>query len=604
MFSKTLLRIAILLLSMSVLFSCKKEPEVAVQDQPIVENGSARFSGFTLEEARLAFYDWRSQQDFSRGRSVAGAVTARSEDPGPYYYLWHAVEPLWDFASEGYVVTGGAHTLTYVPIKPIPSLYFGGRGRARLVFFDMPDGEIGFRIIAYIADSTCFQENNHTIEAENFTGVIYQIDTDGNLVLPFVAKGGVITGRFVVEEASEREGGTVESRHPCDGICGPCECNFEGYYPIFTPLAHPQEEPPAGNELAALYHSMIFSTWFYSCDCSNVPPDYSGDIWTSHNDVHNIGSLLPWMPGDGGGATVSNNFGNGDYDSSDIEELLECIYGLSSSNGEGTGEYFEGYLGFTTQDLYPEEFEFLSENQNVIGFLLNLCDGMNETEADECLVQKLLGAAMEIESENIDGFIQAINSLTLAGLSAVELCSFLDVECLLSDDILECVILKISDNIDECGAFDFIWCNDFENSPNGICPESFNFISVGTNSYTCDIAGISFTYTGALQRNIYVGDLCITIPNRNIDGNHISPSEAADLMAGAWNEAQALTAQAFASSNHSMTSVTYKNLFISNLRITMLGYFDGTFGSGAMGIINQKCSGSFPTRMPRYSIWC
>jgi len=220
---------------MSVLFSCKKEPEVAVQDQPIVENGSARFSGFTLEEARSAFYDWRSQQDFSRGRSVAGAVTARSEDPGPYYYLWHTVEPLWDFASEGHVVTGGAHTLTYVPIKPIPSLYFGERGRARLVFFDMPDGGVGFRIIAYIADSTYFQENNYAIQAENFTGVIYQIDGNGNLVLPFVAKGGAIIGRFAVGEATGSGGERVESRDPCNNICGPCACIYTGTGPATLP---------------------------------------------------------------------------------------------------------------------------------------------------------------------------------------------------------------------------------------------------------------------------------------------------------------------------------------------------------------------------------
>ncbi|MCA9401963.1 MAG: hypothetical protein KC713_10065 [Candidatus Omnitrophica bacterium] len=190
MFSKTLLRIAILLLSVNVLFSCKKEPAAAVQDQPIVENTRAQFSGFTIEEAKSAFYDWKSKQDFTSRRSASGAINTRSEDPGPYYYLWSIVEPLWDFADEGHIVMDGAHTLTYVPIKPIPNLYFGERGQARLVFFDMPDGEVGFRIIAYIAGSTYYQENNHTIDAGNFSGAIYQIDVDGYLVLPFVTEGG------------------------------------------------------------------------------------------------------------------------------------------------------------------------------------------------------------------------------------------------------------------------------------------------------------------------------------------------------------------------------------------------------------------------------
>ncbi|MCB0473966.1 MAG: hypothetical protein KDC56_12975 [Flavobacteriaceae bacterium] len=300
---------------------------------------------------------------------------------------------------------------------------------------------------------------------------------------------------------------------------------------------------------------------------------------------------------------MSNNFGNNSFNPSDIEDLLECVYGLSGSGGEGSGDAFEGYAGFTIPELYPEEFEFLSENPNFTGLLIGLCTGMDNEEVTECLLHNLLSSAMEMDGEKLNSLIQAINFFSESNVPADEICSVFDSECLSSDNILECAIIKITDNLDECGILDFVWCNDLENSPDGICPESFNFIPVGT-TYTCDIAGISFKYTGAINRTIYVGDLCITIPKRDYFENFISSSEAAELMSAAWDEAQALTAQEFAASGHTMTSVAYKNLFISNLKIIMINYFDGTFGSGTMNVVNQKCSGSFPTSRPKYSFWC
>ncbi|MCA9401964.1 MAG: hypothetical protein KC713_10070 [Candidatus Omnitrophica bacterium] len=66
---------------------------------------------------------------------------------------------------------------------------------------------------------------------------------------------------------------------------------------------------------------------------------------------------------------------------------------------------------------------------------------------------------MEVENENLDGFIQAINALTSTGLSTAELCSVLAMECLLSDDILECVILKITNDIDAFTAQAFATSN-------------------------------------------------------------------------------------------------------------------------------------------------
>ncbi|TVL96074.1 MAG: hypothetical protein CV087_23960 [Candidatus Brocadia sp. WS118] len=121
------------------------------------------------------------------------------------------------------------------------------------------------------------------------------------------------------------------------------------------------------------------------------------DIWTDLHDIHNSGSPLPWFGDQGSGATVPGNFGNNSFSPSEIEDLLECIYGLSGSNGEGTGDYFEGYLGFTTQDLYPEEFEFLSEHPNVTGVLVRICGEFEHTEATVSLMKKFLGVAMEIE---------------------------------------------------------------------------------------------------------------------------------------------------------------------------------------------------------------
>lgn len=103
---------------------------------------------------------------------------------------------------------------------------------------------------------------------------------------------------------------------------------------------------------------------------------------------------------------MPGNFGNNSFSPSEIEDLLECIYGLSGSNGEGTGDYFEGYLGFTTQDLYPEEFEFLSEHQDVIGSLKSLCDEFGANEALLAFIQETLAELMNSDDpheENIRG---------------------------------------------------------------------------------------------------------------------------------------------------------------------------------------------------------
>ncbi|MCB9301287.1 MAG: hypothetical protein H6566_11605 [Lewinellaceae bacterium] len=184
------------------------------------------------------------------------------------------VQPLGDFAQEGQVVMDGAHTLTYVPIDPIPNLYFGERSQARLVFFDRPDGAIGFRLLAYLADSTYFEGCNHNIRSEDFTGVIYQIDTTGRLVLPFVANNGNIIGRFNVTENNSGQANSLENRDPCYDICYPCACIYLGKKQVYLPpiWASLTEEP--GD------FSVLVLGDFFRCDCSFTNlNEWPNDIW-------------------------------------------------------------------------------------------------------------------------------------------------------------------------------------------------------------------------------------------------------------------------------------------------------------------------------------
>ncbi len=169
--------------------------------------------------------------------------------------------------------------------------------------------------------------------------------------------------------------------------------------------------------------------------------------------------------------------------------------------------------------------------------------------------------------------------------------------CGVQEDFDDQALQAIAENMDTCGSFDFIGCGD--ESVNKICPESFPFIPVG-NNYTCDIGGIKFKYFGAFNKVMHIGDLCITVPKYDIEGNSMTAEEASNLLALAWHEAQALTTTVFANSNHTLTSAAYKNLFINSLRTTMLIQFSGTFGQGTMNVTNRHCSGSFPLGIPKY----
>ncbi len=160
-------------------------------------------------------------------------------------------------------------------------------------------------------------------------------------------------------------------------------------------------------------------------------------------------------------------------------------------------------------------------------------------------------------------------------------------------------LLVLAENMTSCLQYSFVGCDE---SPNGICPETFNFVETG-NGYTCEVNTTSFKYFGAENFTMHVGTLCIQTSKRSSDGNFLPPYEASEIMTTAWETAQFLTATEFAASNHSLTNQQFKILFIENLNFAMNGLFQNNTGT-SISISNGPCAGNIPKSKPKYSILC
>ena len=162
----------------------------------------------------------------------------------------------------------------------------------------------------------------------------------------------------------------------------------------------------------------------------------------------------------------------------------------------------------------------------------------------------------------------------------------------------ECVSYQLAESMEECLDYEFVGC---EESPNGICPESFDFVETG-EGFTCQVASISFKYFGAFDYTYTLGTFCIQVPDWNSDYESINPYDASVLMAIAWKGAQVVTGSEAAFLDHNLTNQEYKDLFLTNLRFAKgLEFSDQGY---PYSVSSGPCLGNIPETVPKYSIFC
>ena len=240
-----------------------------------------------------------------------------------------------------------------------------------------------------------------------------------------------------------------------------------------------------------------------------------------------------------------------------------------------------------------------SEDVNFLDYINCVTFDETGTESvnEDCIISEYT------HSDELSNLISFIADYELEGL--VDLSGLIGSceDCANQRDFNEHAVIALTDNLEDCANYDFIWCNDLENSPTGICPETFKVTSVGT-TYSCDVSAISFKYAGLVNRTMYIGDLCISIPKRDNLEQNITESQAADLLAQVWTEAQWITEVEFVATNHTMPQPTYRGLFVTNFGLRMGAYFSGSVSIGSMSVSNSACPGTLPVGKPVYSIFC
>ena len=165
----------------------------------------------------------------------------------------------------------------------------------------------------------------------------------------------------------------------------------------------------------------------------------------------------------------------------------------------------------------------------------------------------------------------------------------------------------IKDNDGSCDELCLIiGCDD---DPTGICARTFKFIPTGTNGYTCQVNGAHFTCANITNNtrgitNVPVGTLCIQVTRQNSELDPILNTEAALLVADAWDEAQDIMNLEYAASGFTAQPQDLKNIFLTNLRNLISARFNGSIYNGTLTVSNSSCSGLIPSSAPIYSFFC
>ena len=628
--------------SLLLISGCKKEPTIIEGKLTTNVEANTEISEdnkVTIEEAKRIFYN----QDVDES-----LIQKYNAFTGGDNSTCMGVQPIWNLAREPQTLSEKG--LTIVPIKMPKDVAAHGRG-AQLVFY--PDSSCDSPIELVFYEGFEYDETRpFHIENSSFKGFVSVVNFCDCSFFVFPIEDGELLAP--IEPSFEFDSCAEDNAEERDMWPEWLAGLFNGGGPN-CPKWGPGFWKSLGNFFGTVWDGI---SSMFSGGGSGNGSNSGSDTSNSWSDFSYTG--FPYYNG-----TDGNISGGGGNSSTSVDNLFEGPFfnGEGQIVIDALNELIAVHdLAICTEQLHQTIYSCVNQNQtdyntgpppppgeNIsLNAYISAISSMSTSAS--CLANVISSYSSDVDMEEADGsmlcYIQNNNNFEIADIDLLQLMkdecgteaecnneladcfNRLDVfqqeygitineEILLlmesngfdfcgSEDVLfeEQVITYLAETMVDCGTYDFIWCNNLDDSPSGICPESFGLISVGTNSYSCDLSNVVFKYTGAINKTMFIGDLCITVPNQDVDGNPLTTFQASELLADAWDEAQDWTAQAYATSNHTMTSQAYKALFIANIKITMLGNFGGTFSQGTMSLINQKCMGSFPTKKPRYSFWC
>jgi hypothetical protein len=274
-----------LILATLIALACNKETFRTTQP---VENEIIKKDVSGLPKIPDIKYLKEKYEDFIKNLNSRSNLTSDVKIP-----LWEKLQLDFDRTDLNLLVLNQSHYISYVPFKPIKELFLAKRGLSKVVAIPNKNGDIEFRIIVFSGDEAYMKRKNFKIDISDFTGTVYELDANLNMINPHVLKNGKFVGRF--DPKSISGSGGLKARSDCgphlEAVCYPCGCRYIGQTWLFTPCT----VGCYGNEAAA-----------YACDCGTSAPEPTytpSDGWTPPSNP----GPLPQGPFGGTGSGGSTN---------------------------------------------------------------------------------------------------------------------------------------------------------------------------------------------------------------------------------------------------------------------------------------------------------
>lgn len=187
------------ILFLIALFTACRKDNFLSGDNPSSTNKPSSVANFpiTVDEA-MAYFN---------SLNLHSSATLTGDDTISFNFV--SMEPSWEQAFVGQTQSGRETVIVPVPDSLLKFLN-QGRSGAKLLFSKISPDTIFANLLVYLADSAYYQDNNHLLDFNTFTGLYVLLDIEQRFITGVRMHGGIPVGR--VKSLSRQSSPNPEDR--------------------------------------------------------------------------------------------------------------------------------------------------------------------------------------------------------------------------------------------------------------------------------------------------------------------------------------------------------------------------------------------------------